>query len=396
MSSMLVNNLYSREDLLASNGSHAVLGASAYPRWANCPGSVSLLHDIPKTTSSYAEEGTAAHMLCERCLVNGLEDPPGDHLGEQIHDHEITDEMVEAVQTYVDYCRSLPVQYSRVEHVVDFSHYVPGGFGTSDFTAIFGNTLVVVDFKYGMGVKVDAKNNGQLMLYALGVYLEENLLWDIQTIELVICQPRIGNMSFWSCTVNELKAFGEDTAERAKKVLQDVVELVPGETQCRFCEAQDRCPAIAQQMEEELKDTFDSVDDFNTLMTNAQIAKVLPMLDQYQRMITRYRDLAKEELTQGNSVGDWKLVMGRHGNRKWIDEKEITAFLDGAGFEPYKSSLRTPTQIIKEMGLRSGTDNHEEFCRSFTFQPQGSPVLANGDDPRESLQSYADDFQNEG
>lgn len=391
---MEINNPYSKEELLATDSSHAVLGASGYERWAGCPGSVILTHGLPNESSFYAEQGTAAHELGEICLNSGTD--AVEHIGIVLNTFEVDSEMAGYVQVYLDLCRGLPAQYRRVEVHSDYSAYVPEGSGTADYMCIGDETLHIIDFKYGQGVRVEVHMNGQLLLYALGIYLSEYLLWNLKTITITICQPRADNIRSFSIEVADLLIFAEETKARADRIFEERVALVPGADQCRFCGVNNRCPAIEEQMQEELEHEFDDLDEETHLIDNQHLATILPMLDLWQTTITRYRELAHDQLTQGNDVGEWKLVIGRRGNRAWIDATEAAVHLKKSmNDDPMKHTLLTPTQIMKLCGLKKGMPEYDEFVEALTFQPDGSAVLAPGDDPRPALQSYADDFKDE-
>jgi len=175
---------------------HAILSASSSVRWINCPGSVRLTKDIPSSSSKFARHGSAAHALCERCLRDGSN--AEDHQGLQIKIeddvYEVDEEMVDAVQVYLDFVRSLSGEL-YVEQRVDYSPWaVKDSFGTADAIVIDWNQrhMTVCDFKFGAGIAVSAVKNSQLGLYALGAINEFGHLGGIDTIQLAIIQPRVG------------------------------------------------------------------------------------------------------------------------------------------------------------------------------------------------------------
>ena len=169
---------------------HATLFASGSKQWIACLGSVRLEEQFPDVENEYSLYGSNAHKLAEYCLANGLD--AHDHsIGEL--DIEVDDEMIAGVQEYLDYVGSLKGE-CFIEQRVDFSPWVPEGFGTADFICIGDNTLTVVDLKFGKGVKVFAEDNTQEILYALGAWHEYGFMFDIETIKIVIVQPRLDHI----------------------------------------------------------------------------------------------------------------------------------------------------------------------------------------------------------
>jgi hypothetical protein len=206
---------------------HALLSASSSDRWIHCPPSVRLEEKYKDTESSYALEGTNAHELCEYLLHKAL----GDHtIRDPTEDLDYYDqEMQESAEGYRDAVMEIYEDMKKkgmdpavfIEQQVDFSRYVPEGFGTSDCLLIGDDTMVVVDFKYGKGVEVHAEHNSQLSCYALGAYLTFSSLYDIQNIMILIYQPRIGNYSKWELTTKELLIWAEEVLKPAATLAFD-------------------------------------------------------------------------------------------------------------------------------------------------------------------------------
>lgn len=205
------------------SGYHAKLSPSGAHRWMACPGSVVLEADIPDTGSVYADEGTAAHTLASYCLIDGMD--ADDYLGEAIRVGErrfdVDENMVRYVQDYVKLVR----EYAHggtlmVEQAVPIGHLTgeEGATGTSDAVVLQRNELVVIDLKYGMGVKVDAERNPQLMMYALGAYENFSVLGDFDTVTMVIHQPRINHVAEYSIPLRTLLEFADEVKAAAAKV----------------------------------------------------------------------------------------------------------------------------------------------------------------------------------
>ena len=234
---------------------HALLSASSAHRWLKCTKSARLEEQFPDTTSEAAKEGTLAHELAELKVRNYFK--PGDVSKRKLtfaikkfkEDPLWDDEMLIHTDTYIDYIRDVSIKlpatpFVEVEKRVDFSDYVPEGFGTADCIMIQGNTLFVIDFKYGKGVPVSAEENPQMMLYALGAYEACKILYPIERIRLGIVQPRLPDgISEWECTLEELLQFGDYAKERATLAFAGEGEFAPGEKTCKFCRAKKQCRA---------------------------------------------------------------------------------------------------------------------------------------------------------
>lgn len=245
---------------------HAKLSPSGAHRWMACAGSLALESQMPDESSSYADEGTAAHAVASHCLE-------GEHdaaylVGTDLayHDHgvdkvvNVTKEMAGFVQVYLDNIRQFAIDNQMlVEQRLSFSSYVdvPDQFGTSDVVILTTDEIQVHDLKYGMGVKVDADNNEQLQLYALGALEAFSDLGDFKRVRMVIHQPRLQHISEWDCSVEELLAFAGRAKERAYHVIQVLTtekpgairhHLTPGDKQCRFCKAKATCPALTDHI----------------------------------------------------------------------------------------------------------------------------------------------------
>lgn len=351
---------------------HATLSASGAERWMACPGSVKAEEGLPDSSTVHAYEGTCAHKLAEVALTNGV--PPEEFLGEtlELEAHEakgysstfeVTQEMVDYVTMYVDYVNDLPGEHF-IETRLDYSKWVPEGFGTSDHTALDTHdyTLYVTDLKYGKGVKKYAKGNPQIMLYALGAY--DNFSWMGEITRVVMCihQPRIDHVDTHEISVKALMKFAKKAKKAAKKTAFDEPPLVPGKIQCLFCKAKKSafgCAAYEEFVREEALMGIDVLEEGVDLAKDLPVDKLSPIdlsrMLQAKEMVDDYFKVLQargfELVKQGVPCG-LKAVQGRRPNASWKEDDEaILAKLKHIKGLPAKDvqvvKPITPTQAFK-------------------------------------------------
>lgn len=370
---------------------HAKLGASSAHRWAFCPGSVKAEQGLGDKTSSFALEGTAAHELGELCLKSG--DDPDTWIDRDLIETEgwtVDADMAQHVSTYVDYVRAAAkgaddVQY---EQRVDYSDWVQGGFGTADAVILKGDTIQVCDLKYGRGVKVEAENNPQGMLYALGAYAENGFISEFKRVIICIIQPRLDHISEWEISVKDLLKWAEWISERAELALSDDAERVAGESQCRFCKAKATCKTLYNYTENVILADFDdldvsSPDDLN----DKQIRNVLESKSLIEGWLSSVEDYVRDRLESGEDFEGFKLVEGR-SIRRWVDEDiAANALADTLGDNRFTQKLVSPTQAEKML-----KKDQREVLSDLVVKPKGKPTLAPESDKRPAITATDDDF----
>lgn len=368
---------------------HAKLSASGSHRWIACPGSVKAEEGYPDTTSIFADWGTACHELSELVLTQGGSSFDWESKTLPISNSTTVDrEMASCAQEYVDYVRQIPGEL-MIEQRVDFSHLVPGGFGTSDALIIDGTHLHCVDLKGGKGVRVDAEENTQGLLYALGALNDYGLIYDIQTITISIVQPRLDHISEWTIPRTTLDAWGEFIRKAACNALADDAQRVPGEKQCQWCKAKATCPALQQLTNNTLLGAFDTIADRNPdTLTDEQVRHAL----EHKKLIVSWLDavetLVTERLEAGHAFPGFKLVEGR-SNRCWTDEQAardaLVAAVGEAAYEPAK--LLSVAKAEKVLGKSKAA-----VLDGLVSKPQGAPTLVADTDPRPSVTISTKDF----
>lgn len=371
---------------------HALLSASSSERWMRCPGSVAASKGMEDKGSIFAAEGTAAHALAEHCLVNVVH--PSDCVGQVFEGWTVDEEMAEHVQTYVDYVRQLTGEHFYEVHV-DFSPWVSEGFGTSDAVVI--NTgeksITVIDLKYGKGVEVDADNNSQAQLYALGALNEYGDMCDIETINVVIVQPRRDHISEWQTDVKSLMTFAAKATQSAEEALKPNAKRYPGEKQCQWCQAKATCPALKDYTEQALMVQFDDISPTALKPVDQLTDEQLTQALEAKKLIVGWLDAVEQRITDklvdGEAFPGYKLVEGR-SLRQWADEQIAIKTLSEQYNEEqlYKKSFISPAQAEKLVGKKNAT-----MLEELIVKPRGKPTLAPESDKRPAIGATADDFE---
>lgn len=368
---------------------HAVLSASSSHRWLNCPPSARLELEFEDRETEATAEGTAAHALCEHKLRRALKrqsrKPISKYDCDEMDTH--TDNYVQFVlETIAEVRQFCPDPIINIEQRLDFSCYVPDGFGTGDCIIIADRTLHVIDFKYGQGVLVEAEHNPQMMLYALGALRIYDTLYDIDEVAMTTYQPRRENISTWTISVADLKAWAEDElVPRAKLAFEGNGEYLPGPW-CTFCKAAVKCRARAEEKLRLARYEFARP----PLLTDAEIEEILDKLADLTAWANEIMTYAQEAaLNQGKQWRGWKVVEGR-SVRKYADEQAVIAAANAAGYHDiFRKSLLPLTEMEKLMGKQE----FQSILGGLIVKPAGKPTLVPITDKRPAITSANTDFK---
>ncbi|WP_100330390.1 DUF2800 domain-containing protein [Bacillus xiapuensis] len=360
---------------------HAVLSASGSHRWLNCLPSARLELEFENSESNAAAEGTAAHALCEHKLKKALhmrsKRPISTYNTDEMEEH--SDAYVEFVMEQLELARqSCTDPLILIEQRLDFSCYVPQGFGTGDCIIIGDKKLHIIDFKYGMGVLVDAVENPQMKLYALGALEIYDSLYDIEEVSMTIFQPRRDNVSTWTIPVKELKDWAENELKpKAKKAYEGEGEYLPGEW-CTFCRAAVKCRARAEEKLKLAQMEF----KLPPLLTDSEIEEVLSKLSDLTKWSNEIMAYATDAaVNHGKEWHGFKVVEGR-SVRKYKDEEAVAEVAKANGYKDiYRHSLITLTEMKKLMGKKK----FEEILGGLIHKPPGKPTLVPLSDKRPAM-----------
>ncbi|WP_339060246.1 DUF2800 domain-containing protein [Tepidibacillus marianensis] len=367
---------------------HALLSASSAHKWISCPPSALLSKKFEDASSSFAQEGTDAHTLAqyklEKLLGLDTKDPTESlsFYDEEMNSHAeyyaafVIEQLEKARETCAD-------PQILIEQKLDFSKYVPEGYGHVDCLIISDGTLTVIDYKYGLGIKVSAERNPQMFCYALGGLALFDGIYDIDNIHLIIYQPRRENISEYSISKSELIKWAEEVlAPTAQLAIKGAGEYKAGE-HCQFCKAKSTCRKRAEYNLELAKYDFDEP----VTLDNDEIAAILTKADELVSWANDVKEYALKEALNGTKFEGFKLVAGR-SNRKYTDEAAVADVVIAAGKDPYEKKLLGITAMTALLGKKT----FEDILGGLTFKPPGKPVLVTADDKRPEYNSAYEDF----
>ena len=380
---------------------HAILSASSASRWMACPPSARLEQNYENKTSAFAEEGTLAHELGELSLRLQLGEITRKTYTARANklskgNELFTADMPDYVEIYTDTCMekvaeakaTTPDAIAIVEQRLDFSEWVPEGFGTGDFVIIADGTMEICDLKYGKGVPVSAIGNKQMRLYALGAIAEFEFLYDIEKVKMTIIQPRLDSISTDEMEVEDLLKWAEgELKPTAELAFKGEGEFCAGD-HCTFCRAKAVCKARADKNMELAKYEFADPNVLNEI----EIADILGKADELAKWAKDLQEYALDAaVNNGVAFPGYKVVEGR-SNRKWTDEKAIGDILLEQGFQEtiiYTKKLTGITNMETAIGKKEVV----RLLGDYIEKPPGKPTLAPESDKRPVFNSAKSDFE---
>lgn len=387
-------------------GTHAILSASAAHRWMHCTPSARLTENIKDESSIFAQEGTLAHSLGELELNYQLKNITKKEYTKELKKIQANElysaEMPDHVAAYTGYVfeklAEAKVRSSDalvfLEQKLDFSEWVPEGFGTGDTVIISDGVIEIVDLKYGKGVEVSAEENPQMMLYGLGAWHEYEAFYDLKTVRMTIVQPRIDNISSYEMSIEDLLKWAtEKLMPAAEKAWEGEGELTAGD-HCRFCKVKATCKARADYNitfidSHRSPDNNDSLKGLH-LLSPEETSGVLAMAMEIKNWLKDVEEHALQAALDGTRYPGFKLVEGR-SNRIFTDEDEVVATLELEDYteeQIFNKKIKGITDLEKLLGKKM----FSQLLDPYITKPAGKPTLVPETDKRPELNSAAEDF----
>lgn len=374
-----------------SEREHALLSPSSSSRWLNCTPSARLAETAENKSSVYAEEGTLFHEICEYCLSQwnaGVwePDPFGEELPELKDDHLMhplfKQEMFRHARNYCDFVMNENYNLEKsdgackllLEEKVDISEYAPECFGSVDCQLVGRDTLIVIDLKYGEGVKVYAERNTQMMLYALGAIKGKP---SIKTVRLVIAQVRLNHFDVWEISANDLLQWADKVLKpTAKKAFAGKGEQKMGDW-CGFCPVKAQC----RKQYEAVVNDFDRY-EYPELLTEDEICDLIEKIDKYKGWLESVNKFVYDEALRGHKWKGYKLVAGR-SSRVITDEEAIRQDLLSKRYledEIFNIKLKGIGDLEKLVGKKQFSALYGQYVKSKPGNPKLVPDSAPGDE----------------
>lgn len=368
---------------------HAYLSASSSHRWINCPPSAKLCAEQENTSSSYAQQGTDAHELCQYKVEHAL--------GKDVSDptENLTYFDTEMDNCSDNYCAYVMEQFEAakklcrdpdilIEQRLDFSRWVPEGFGTGDCVIVADEELHVIDYKHGLGILVSAEENSQMMCYALGALELFDGIYNIKTVKMTIFQPRRDNISTYTLSKEELLKWGNEVlAPTAQLAFNGEGEFQAGD-HCQFCKVKATCRKRAEENLKLAQYDFEMPVNLN----DTEISAILPKVDELVSWANDIKEYALQQAMSGTEYEGFKVVEGR-STRKYTDEDAVAFIVKDNGYDPYEKKLLGITAMTSLLGKKK----FEELLGGLIHKPPGKPTLVPDTDKRPALNTAKEDFK---
>lgn len=362
---------------------HALLAPSSADRWIHCPASVALTAHMPETSSPYAEEGTRAHELAEKALRHWMQGDADLWSQDDIEDTEETRELYQGIYPYLQtvmetYTAAQEMHRDAtlmLEQVVTLERWLPECWGTADAVIVAGKEAWILDLKYGAGVPVSAQGNAQLMTYAAGVYDLLNEIYEIETLHLVICQPRMGHTDEDILTAEELQQWISEVLVPAGLTALDGTGSYHAGSWCRWCRASGQCKHQAE--------TYRALRT-DGVLTDTEIGKVLEEAQEIRRWVAALEDQVMQRLQAGEEIPGWQVVPGK-GTRTYTDREAVREALDRAGYTPEQYSKPQELLPITQLEKVLGKEAFEETVGGLIEKVEGKPTLRKMEDATEAF-----------
>lgn len=386
-----------------------MLSASSAHRWLRCPPSARLAEQFPEQTSPYAEAGRIAHAIAELKARKYFLEPMSTRvynaqLKKLQADPNYDKGIDENTDTYLEVLKETAITFEKAPFValetrVDFSDYVPEGFGTADCIMIGAGTIVVIDYKNGAGVPVEAEENPQMMLYALGALQVYAPIYGdtIQRAVLKIVQPNAGGTKTWETEVWALRAWGESTVRPVAKMAYGGMGEFSAGDWCRFCPAKAQCSARARQMLE-LEPVVgakpllsvtpgETSKNAPALLSDAEVGDILQRAQTLAAWVEDLKEYALSAALAGREITGFKVVEGR-GSREWNDQDVAFQALQQRGVAEALLWERKPCSVA---GLEKvlGKKEFAEAAEGLVVKKPGKPALVPNSDKRPAYNAAA-------
>lgn len=371
---------------------HALLSASASKQWLNCPPSAKLCAEVSDSSSSYAQQGTDAHALCEYKVLVATGKKGAWNPTENLTYYDA--EMENCAEEYSNYVLEEFLKAKEhcsdpeilVEQRLDFSRWVPEGFGTGDCIIVADDILHIIDFKYGLGVLVEAEGNPQMMCYALGALDIYDGIYDIKTVKMTIFQPRRDNVSSYEMDKADLLNWADTFLSPTARLAYEGKGAFKAGDHCQFCKVKATCRKRAEYNLELARYDF----EMPVNLEDTEIAAILPKVDELVSWVNDIKEYALQQALSGTVYDGYKVVEGK-SNRRYTDEEAVAFTVKDAGFDPYEKKLLGITAMTSLLGKQK----FNELLGGLITKPQGKPTLVPATDKRPALNTAKDDFKEE-